>query len=145
MAAGALERLPAWARELLEESRVGHLGFADDRERPRVLPVTYALAGDRIYSAIDQKPKRRRGEEVARVRYLRERPEAALCVDRYADDWRELAWVQVLGRVEVVDVGSDPAGLAALTAKYAPYRDRPPAGPILRLDLERTLSWRAAR
>lgn len=144
MTADALERLPAWAWELLEGGRVAHLSFVDDRERPRVLPVTYAVAADRVYSAIDEKPKRRGGEEVARVRYLRRRPAAAICVDRYADDWGELAWVQVLGRVVVVDPGADAAGLAALAAKYRQYRDSLPAGPLLRLEVDRTLCWRAA-
>ena len=141
---GALEQLPEWARELLERGRIAHLGLVDDRDRPRVLPVTYALVGGRAYSAIDEKPKRRRGKEVARVRYLRRRPEAALSVDHYADDWRELAWVQLLGRVEIVDAADDRRGLDALTSKYAPYRAGPPGGPLLRLDPDRALCWRAA-
>ena len=141
---GALEQLPEWARELLERGRIAHLAFVDDRDRPRVLPVTYALVGGGVYSAIDEKPKRRRGKDVARVRYLRRRPEAALSVDHYADDWRELAWVQLLGRVEIVDAAEDRPGLDALTSKYAPYRARPPGGPLLRLDPDRALCWRAA-
>jgi hypothetical protein len=82
-------------------------------------------------------------EELARVRYLRRRSEAALCVDRYDDDWSRLAWVQVLGTVEVRDIGAEPAALERLTAKYAPYAERPPQGPVLRMDPTRTLHWRA--
>jgi len=104
-----------------------------------VLPVTFALADGVIYSAIDSKPKR--SSEPARVRYLRRRPEAALTVDHYADNWAELAWVQVLVRVELLD--RDEQGLAALTAKYDQYRSEPPPGPVLRLVPERALHWRA--
>ena len=66
---------------MLEAGRVARLAFLDDGDRPRVLPVTYAVAGGAVWSAIDDKPKR--AGEPARVRYLRRRPEAALCVDRY--------------------------------------------------------------
>ena len=121
---------------------MGRLAFLDDRDRPRVLPVTFALAEGSAWSAIDEKPKR--APEPARVRWLRRRPEAALCVDVYADEWERLAWVQLLGRVEVLGVESGEAGLEALTGKYPQYRERRPPGPLLRLEVERALSWRAA-
>jgi PPOX class probable F420-dependent enzyme len=137
-----LREVPAWARGLLEEARVGRLGLVDDQGAPRVLPVTFALAEGRIWSAIDQKPKR--AGEPARVGFLRRDPRAALTVDRYSDDWDELAWVQVLGSVEVLDLGEGAEGLEALSAKYPQYVDAQPPGPLLALDPERCLWWRAA-
>jgi PPOX class probable F420-dependent enzyme len=133
--------LPAWAGELIANHRVAHLAFLDDASRPRVLPVTFALADDAAWSAIDAKPKRT--AEPARVRWLRRRPEAALCVDVYDDDWSRLAWVQLLGRVEVLELGDGAAGLEALIAKYPQYLEQPPPGPLLRLEVERALHWRA--
>jgi PPOX class probable F420-dependent enzyme len=133
--------LPAWAHALIEAERVARLAFSDGDDRPRVLPVTFALADGAIWSAIDRKPKRT--PEPARVRWLRRRPEAALCVDRYADDWSQLAWVQLLGRVEVLDLAAGRTGIEALAAKYPQYRDYPPPGPVLRLGIERALHWRA--
>jgi PPOX class probable F420-dependent enzyme len=137
-----LDRIPAWANEMLRTARVGRLGLLDNDDRPRVLPVTYALTGGALFSVIDQKPKR--SAEPARLRFLRRRPEAALTVDRYDDDWSALAWVQVLGRVEILDPEDEPTAMEALAAKYAPYRRDPPPGPLLRLSPERTLCWRAA-
>jgi PPOX class probable F420-dependent enzyme len=137
-----LEGLPSWAHELLAAERVGRLAFIDEEDRPRVLPVTYALLGDSVWSAIDDKPKR--AAEPARLRYLRRRPEAALCIDRYSDDWSRLAWVQLLGRVDILPAGESTAALEALSAKYEAYRERTPPGPLLRLSVERALSWRAA-
>jgi PPOX class probable F420-dependent enzyme len=139
MAPGPLAELPDWALELLAESRIGRLGFVDDDDRPRVLPVTFALAEGVLWSAIDW--KRKSGREPARLRYLRRRPRAALTVDRYEEDWGRLAWVQVLCEAHILD--GDPGGLEALRSKYAQYRERPPAGPFLRLAPERVLSWRA--
>jgi PPOX class probable F420-dependent enzyme len=136
-----IDRIPAWANEMLRTARVGRLGLIDDHDTPRVLPVTYALAGGSLYSAIDKKPKR--SADPARLRFLQRRPEAALTVDHYEDDWTALAWVQVLGRIEIVPAEEDPAALAALAAKYAPYRDEPPPGPLLKLVPVRTLCWRA--
>ncbi len=144
MGEAPLDRLPGWAREMLERARVGHLGLLDDRDRPRVLPVTFALEGGALHTAVDQKPKRVEGDDVARVRYLRRRPEAALTVDHYDDDWTRLAWVQVLGRVDVLADAPPASTLAALREKYGPYREHPPAGPVLRLAPERTLWWRAS-
>jgi PPOX class probable F420-dependent enzyme len=134
--------LVAWANELLETARVGRLGLLDGEGAPRVLPVTFAVAGGRIWSAIDQKPKR--AEEPARLRFLRRDPRAALTVDRYSDDWDQLAWVQVLGRVEIVDVSEGGGGLEALKTKYEQYREEAPPGPLLALEPQRYLWWRAA-
>lgn len=127
---------------MLASARVARLGLLDTDDRPRVLPVTFALVGGAIYSAIDHKPKRP-GSEPARLRYLRRRPEAALTVDHYDDDWTALAWVQVLGRVKILPAEHAPVALEALAEKYSQYRADPPPGPVLELAPERTLWWRA--
>ncbi len=107
-----------------------------------MLPVTFAVAEGRIWSAIDQKPKRT--GEPARLRFLLGDPRAALTVDRYSDDWDQLAWVQVLGSVRILDASEGAAGLEALSSKYEQYREETPPGPLLALDPERYLWWRAA-
>jgi PPOX class probable F420-dependent enzyme len=137
----ALDTLPDWAAGLLGSERVARLAYLDEDDRPRVLPVTFAVSGGAVWSAIDEKPKR--AAEPARVRYLRRRPEAALVVDLYDDDWERLMWVQLLGRIEVVGVDAAPDAIAALAVKYEPYAERTPPGPLLRLDVERALHWRA--
>jgi PPOX class probable F420-dependent enzyme len=133
--------MPPWARELLEHGRVARLGFVDDGDHPRVQPVTYALSREEIWSAIDAKPKSSR--EPARLRYLRRRAHAALTVDRYSDDWSELAWVQVLGAVEIVEAADAPEAMDALREKYEPYRESSPPGPLIRLRPRRALWWSA--
>ena len=142
MAAAPLSDLPGWARAMLETEPVGRLGMLDDEGRPRVLPVTFALHEEALVTAIDAKPKRSR--EPARVRFFRRSPHAALTVDRYGEDWDQLAWVQVLGAVSVREAGEDAGALDALSAKYRQYREQPPPGPVLRLEPVRALCWRAA-
>jgi PPOX class probable F420-dependent enzyme len=128
---------------LLAGSRVGRLGLVDDDGAPRVLPVTYAINGESLVTAVDQKPKQRTGEALARVRWLRARPAAALTVDHYDDDWSALAWVQVLGSVRILDAMSAPEAMASLAERYEPYRTDPPAGPLLVLEPDRVLWWHA--
>jgi PPOX class probable F420-dependent enzyme len=143
LAHGPLEELDQWARELLRDSPVAHLGLLDSDDDPRVLPITFAIAGGRIWSAIDSKPKRAGGEP-ARLGFLRRRPEVALTVDRYQDDWSRLAWVQVLGRASLHPVDAEPDALAALTDKYEQYATDPPPGPMIGIEPRRALTWRAA-
>lgn len=137
-----IEALPKYALDLLEDARVGRLGLLDDRGGPRVLPVTFALHEGELWSAVDHKPKRD-DRELARVRWLRRRPEAALTVDLYDDDWSRLRWVQVLGTVDILDASAAERPLDALVAKYPPYQERRPAGPLLRLTPQRVLHWSA--
>ena len=137
-----LEELPRWARELIASARVGRLGLLDEHDLPRVLPITFAIWEDAVWSAIDQKPKR--AAEPARVRRLRRRPVAALLVDRYDDDWARLAWVELRGTVSVLEIAEAPAALEALESKYVQYRDETPPGPLLHLAVENVALWRAS-
>jgi PPOX class probable F420-dependent enzyme len=109
-----------------------------------VQPITFALAGGRVWSAIDHKPKRVEGARLARVRRLQRDPRVAFTVDRYDADWNRLAWVQLLGDVEILPAADASAGIAALTAKYPAYVTTPPDGPILALTPRRWLYWRAS-
>jgi PPOX class probable F420-dependent enzyme len=136
MPATTLAQAPDWALDLLESEPVGHLGLLDEQGRPRVQPVTFARVGEALWSAIDDKPKSRPPARIAR---LRANPACALTVDRYDDDWTRLAWIQVVGDATVLDIRADV--LEALAARYPAYRERPPGGPLLRLDPVRVLWW----
>src|SRR3954469_14259562 len=105
--------LPRWAPGLPESDRVGHLGLLEGDGRPLGLPVTYAVWDGDAWSAVDDKPKSVPGAELARVRWLRADPRAALTVDVYEDDWQRLAWVQLLGQVDVLDA-AEAGALEAL-------------------------------
>jgi PPOX class probable F420-dependent enzyme len=133
-----LDDLPGWATDLLSSARVGRLALLDERDLPRVLPVTFCVWEGAVWSAIDRKPKRT--AEPARVRRLRRRPEAALLVDRYDEDWSRLAWLELRGTVTIHPAG--PA-LEALARKYEQYRAEPPPGPLLRLEPSDAVHWRA--
>jgi len=137
--------LPAFAAELLRESRVARLGTADRAGQPLVVPVCYVFDGRACFSAIDAKPKRVAGSELRRVRNIAENPRVSLVVDRYDEEWSRLCWVIVEGRADLLSDGPERAGAVDLLRnKYPQYRalglDRDSA-TVIRIAPERTLWW----
>jgi PPOX class probable F420-dependent enzyme len=66
--------------------------------------------------------------------------------DHYAEDWSALWWVRAEGRARVLeDVREREASQALdlLAERYAQYRERRPAGPVVALDVERITGWAA--
>jgi len=136
---------PPWAVEMLRTARVGRLATAGAGGQPHVVPVCYVLAGDRIYSAVDAKPKRT--QNLRRVRNVVENPRVSLVVDVWDEDWSRLAWVMAEGTAGILtsDMERAPA-LAALVAKYPQYAamDLPAvAGAVLAITPARVVAWRA--
>jgi len=123
---------------------VARLGTADAQGRPHVVVVTFAVDGDAIYTAVDQKPKS--GNYLKRLRNVGENPQVTMLADQYSDDWDTLWWVRADGRAVVL---SDPRSMAEplglLAGRYRQYRAAPPAGPVLAVTVERWSGWAAAR
>ncbi|WP_409330150.1 TIGR03668 family PPOX class F420-dependent oxidoreductase [Trujillonella humicola] len=130
----------AEARERFAACPVARLATVRPDGAPHLVPVTFAVAGDRVYSAVDAKPKR--SPRLQRLANLRAEPRCALLADHYAEDWARLWWVRADGTAEVVDP-PDPAhpGLAALAARYPQYRAQPPSGPLLVVTVDRWSGW----
>ena len=108
---------------------------------PHLVPVVFALVGETVWTAVDAKPKTTTA--LRRLDNVRAHPAVSLLVDHYADDWATLWWVRADGVATVLDVDEGRAGLDALTAKYPQYQDKPPPGPVLRVDVTRWVSWSA--
>lgn len=141
-----MNELPAYAAELLYQSRIARLGTADRVGQPLVVPVCYAYNGRACFSAIDAKPKRVAARQLRRLRNIAENPRVSLTVDRYDEDWSRLCWVIVEGRADVLTAGAERAdAVDLLVSKYAQYRamglDRDSA-MVIRISAERTLFWK---
>jgi len=125
-------------------ARAGHLATVDPERRPHVLPVCFALVDGRIYSPLDEKPKRVGAERLRRVRNIQENRSVCLVVDRFREDWGQLAWVQVRGQARLVEPGESDhaAAVAALRERYPQYRAmRLEERPLIRIDPLRVVSW----
>jgi PPOX class probable F420-dependent enzyme len=129
-------------RKRFGEARVARLATADAGGRPHLVPLCFALAGDRIVSVVDAKPKRTL--ELQRLANIRAQPRVSLLVDHYDDDWTRLWWVRADGTARVVGRGAEREdAVALLTAKYPQYEEKPPAGPVLEVTVDRWRSWSA--
>lgn len=129
----------AEARERFATARVARLATADAAGRPHLVPITFAVAGDRIYSVVDAKPKRTRA--LRRLANVRENPMVSLLVDHYDDaDWSALWWVRADGVARVLDATEPEAG-RAIALLHERYRQQRAVGPVLAVDVERWSGW----
>jgi len=122
---------------------VARLGTADARGRPHVVVVTFAVEGDMVYTAVDQKPKS--GTNLKRLRNVEENPQVTVLADEYSEDWDTLWWVRADGRAVVLAGEREMAGpLRLLAQRYWQYREAAPTGPVLAITVERWAGWAAA-
>ncbi len=141
--------LTAAERAILEEARTATLATIDPDGRPRLVPICFVVMDDTLWSSLDEKPKVVGDPRtLARVRDIVARPDVALLVDRWSEDWSELAWVRLRGLAELVEPDAqDPgrrAGVTALRAKYPQYVDYDLAArPMIRIEIKGATSWGA--
>jgi PPOX class probable F420-dependent enzyme len=134
------------ARERFASARVARLATAGPDGQPHLVPFTFALdsgpgRGDRIYSAVDAKPKST--TDLRRLRNIRSNPRVAVLADHYQDDWGALWWVRADGQATILDEPA-PMALALLAARYPQYREQPPGGPVITIQVTRWTGWAAA-
>jgi PPOX class probable F420-dependent enzyme len=119
---------------------VGHLATVTPTGRPHVIPCCFVLSDDRIFTAVDG--KRKSTLHLRRLENIRAHREVTLLVDHYDEDWSELWWVRVDGTAEVWESGPDRSrALAVLAAKYRPYREQTPPGPVIAIEITAWRSW----
>jgi PPOX class probable F420-dependent enzyme len=120
--------------------------------RARLVPICFVLDSVQpvLYTPIDEKPKTVEDpRSLARVRDLLADPRVSILVDRWDEDWAQLAWLRCLGSASLLEPGADGGarpehGLAAiaLRAKYPQYvAQRLETRPIIRIVIERATSW----
>ena len=104
--------------------------------------VTFAVEGDAIYTAVDQKPKSE--AYLKRLRNVGENPWVTMLADHYSEDWDRLWWVRADGRAAILaDQRQMTAPLRLLANRYPQYRQAPPTGPVLAVTVERWSGWAA--
>jgi PPOX class probable F420-dependent enzyme len=110
---------------------------------PHLVPITYAVAADHIYTAVDHKPKSSR--ELQRLANIRMNAAVSLLVDHYDDDWDLLWWVRADGIARVVESpAAMTVGLDLLVARYPQYQSRRLQGPLIEVTVSAWRGWAAA-
>ncbi|MFB4267135.1 TIGR03668 family PPOX class F420-dependent oxidoreductase [Nonomuraea sp. GTA35] len=126
----------------LGAQQVARLAWVGPDGAPRVVPITFALLGARIVTAVDHKPKTT--TRLKRLSHIRASPAVSVLADHYEDDWTRLWWARADGQAAVLEQGDDrERALDALVAKYAQYRERRPAGPVILVEVTRWSGWSA--
>jgi PPOX class probable F420-dependent enzyme len=118
-------------------ARVGRLATVGADLRPHLVPVTYAVHGDELFIAVDQKPKSTTA--LRRLRNIEAHEHVAVLVDEYDEDWTHLWWVRVDGTARVVPENASAVDL--LVAKYPQYEADPPHGPVIAIRADRWSGW----
>jgi PPOX class probable F420-dependent enzyme len=135
---------PAEARARFAAARVTRLATAGADRRPHVVPVVFAVAGDTVYTAVDDvKPKATM--RLRRLANIAANPAVALLADHYEDDWTALWWARADGTARLLDPAEDEAARARalLAGRYAQYSAAPPPGVVIAVDVARWSGWAA--
>lgn len=142
-----MARIPATVRRQAGHARVGHFATSEGG-RPSLVPVVFVLVGGTLYHAIDAKPKSRQPSQLQRVRNVLANPRAALLIDHYDEDWRQLWFVLFRGTAKVIERGPEhQRAIRALRRKYRQYRTTlplDPEAPVIGLRVQQLSRWRAS-
>lgn len=140
---GVTALLTPQEHRFIASHRVARLATADAAGHPHAVPVCYAFDGERIYSALDLKPKRAHALRLKRVRNILENPNVALVIDDYSEDWDRLAYVLVTGTAQLVgSPGEQRLAERLLCDKYPQYaRLLDPGSPVIKVTPVHVVSW----
>ena len=99
--------LTAAQLELVRSARRAVLATVAPDGSPRLVPITFAIDDSSdpllLYSALDEKPKSVVDpRDLARVRDIVARPRVTVLVDRWSEDWADLAWVRLQGTARLI-------------------------------------------
>ena len=128
------------SRELFVAARSACLGTVDAAGAPHLVPITFAVDADRVYFAVDAKPKS--SPHLKRLDNIRRHHTVSLLADHYDADWTRLWWVRADGVARILAEQEDrDAPIRLLTAKYPQYEQQPPQGPVIEIDVARWSGW----
>jgi PPOX class probable F420-dependent enzyme len=117
------------ARDRFAAARVARLATASAEGVPHLVPVTFAVRGDRIVFAVDHKPKS--STSLRRLANIAENPAACFLADGYDEDWSRLWWARADGVARVLTEADRDEPVSWLVAKYEQYAAHPPEHAVV--------------
>jgi len=130
---------PAEARARFAEARVARLATVSAAGLPHLVPITFAVIGERIVFVVDHKPKST--TRLRRLDNIAAQPAVCVLADLYADDWTRLWWARADGTATVHATDAD--AIDALAARYPAYAERRPDGPVVSVKVTAWTGWAA--
>jgi len=132
-------------REFVAAARIAHLATVSGAGEPHNIPLCFWFDGARFYFVIDEKPKRKGGTEIKRMKNIAGNPRVALVIDHYDEDWNRLAYVLVHGDAKIVgDAAEYALAIQQLRHKYAQYHAMlltQEKNPVIRIEPLRVHAW----
>jgi len=122
-------------------ARVAVLGTVSPSGAPHLVPVTFVVDGDTVWTAVDDKPKRA-GQPLRRHVNIRADPRVSLLVQHWDEDWTDLWWVRADGVAAITDRVTDRVA-DLLRRKYRQYERVGIAGPAIAVTVQRFRGWTA--
>jgi PPOX class probable F420-dependent enzyme len=131
------------ARARFESASVAVLATVSADGEPHLVPIVFALDGDRIVSGVDHKPKSTMA--LQRLANIAGNDRVSLLVDHYEEEWTHLWWARADGAAGVIQPDDERHGSAAnlLADRYPQYHQHPISGPIIEIRIDRWSDWSA--
>ena len=137
-------------RRRFAHARVARLATVNRDGSPHLVPICFALVGDRVVTVVDQKPKTT--TNLRRLDNVRAHPAVTVLVDHWDEDWSNLWWIRVDGRASVVDADAGGRTDAALDPLLLELHDKYRGsygmhtfdGPTIVIEVERWSGWSAS-
>ena len=136
--------IPPAAVPFVAQARVGRLATIGEDGLPYLVPFCYVLWQGDLWSPLDTKPKRVPVERLRRVQNIVARPGVGVVIDRWSEDWSELAYVQIRGHARLVTSAEARAAVVPLLReKYPQYRSMPALdeNPLLQITPLAVVVW----
>ena len=128
----------------LAGAQVASLATTRPSGSPHVVPVTFALDRETVFTMIDAKPKTT--TSLQRLTNIEAHPAVSLLAQHYEDDWTGLWWVRVDGEATV---SADQSVLATarrlLREKYPQHQNQPLDGPAIVIEVTDVAWWEWVR
>ena len=140
-----MDRDEALAR--IRSARVARMATVTPERRPHVVPFVFALVEQGTeavaYWVVDRKPKRT--TDIQRLHNIEANPAVEFVVDGYEEEWERLWWVRCQGIARIVtDEVERRHALRELQDRYPQYRDDPPDGSVVAIDIDTVRGWEAS-
>ena len=133
----------AQARRLFAGARVAVLATLDRSGQPHLVPVTFVVDGDRVWTAVDSKPKG--ATPLRRHANIRANPAVSLLAQHWDEDWSALWWVRADGIATISETPESVDRVARLLrSKYDQYQSVHVSGPVIAVTVHTWRGWTAA-
>ena len=132
-------------RVFITTRRVARMATVDAAGFPHIVPICYAYDGSRLYSVVDEKPKRVEAGRLRRLVNIQGNARICLMIDEYDEDWSRLRFVMIHGAAEISRTGAEHShALSLLRQKYPQYRAMTLAedvNPVIAITPTKIVSW----